>query len=118
MIKPHHHPPLPPNICIKHKNTTPTTKTYQASLDHLCAVRFLLRARAKRRLKEEIAAEKKKAADLQTARVFAARLGRQQQRTSPNGSGKPVTRPMIGAERMPREMRESASLNRNSASES
>eukprot|EP00903_Cladosiphon_okamuranus_P008160 g7859.t1 len=80
----------------------------QASSDHVCAVRFLLRAKAKRRLKEEILAENKREADLKTATVFAARLGHQQ---GANGS---LARPMLGAKRTPRG---STSSNRSSASE-
>ncbi|CAM9843940.1 unnamed protein product [Ectocarpus sp. 6 AP-2014] len=74
----------------------------QAVQDHLRAVRFLLRAKAKRRVKEEIRVEKQKAADLQTAAIFASRLGQQ------------ARRPMLGAGRAPRD---SASSDRSSASE-
>eukprot|EP00752_Nemacystus_decipiens_P004767 g4338.t2 len=87
-----------------------TSNAPQASLDHLCAVRSLLRAKAKRRLKEEIKAEKKRAEDLKTATVFAARLGGQ-----PGGVKRSLpARPVLGADRVPRD---STSSNRSSASE-
>ncbi|CAM9491345.1 unnamed protein product [Scytosiphon promiscuus] len=89
----------------------------QASLDHLCAVRFLLRAKAKRRVKEDIRIEKQKAADLRTATIFAARLGQDQheQRSAAAGRGnKSTARQMIGAQRIPRE---SAASDRSSLSD-
>ena len=83
----------------------------QASLEHLCAVRSLLRAKAKRRLKEEIKAEKRRAEDLKTATIFAARLGGAQRG---GGGGSASPRPVLGAERVPRD---SMSSSRSSASE-
>lgn len=52
----------------------------QAYLDHLCAVRFLLRAKAKRRLREEIRLERQRAVELRTATKFAEKINQQSAR--------------------------------------
>lgn len=70
----------------------------QAAQDHLGAVRFLLRAKGKRRLQEEMRIEKQRAADLNTARIFAHSMG--QERRKP-GRGR-FARPLLRAGRVPR----------------